>query len=176
MAIRLPRLLLAASFAATLPFAALAAPQEKDSQGGTPTDAAFYQNATGANVSEIALSQLAVKQASSAKVKAFAQKMVDDHTKANDKLVSLRNGDKGYSTTTEPVPDAQKELNALKLLNGTDFDREYAKTMVADHEKAVAMFEVEAEKGSNPALKAFAKETLPTIKEHYKMAKALPKK
>jgi putative membrane protein len=175
MALRLPHLLLAASLAATLPFAALADTQEKDSQGGTPTDAGFYQNATGANVAEIELSQLALKQGSSAKVKQFAQKMVDDHTKANEKLGSLRNGDKGYSTTTSPPPDAQKDIDALKLLNGKEFDRQYAKVMVAGHEKAVAMFEVEAEKGSNPAMKAFAKETLPTIKEHQKMAKALPK-
>ena len=176
MAYRLPRLLLAASLAVALPFTALAAgAQEKDSQGGTPTDAGFYQNATGANVAEIELSQLALKQGSSAKVKAFAQKMVDDHTKANEKLESLRNGDKGYSTTTEPPPDAQKDINALKLLNGKAFDVQYAKVMVADHEKAVAMFEVEAEKGSNPALKAFARDTLPTIREHQKMAKSLPK-
>jgi len=175
MALRLPHLLLAASLATTLPFAALADTQEKDSQGGTPTDAGFYQNATGANVAEIELSQLALKQGSSAKVKQFAQKMVDDHTKANEKLESLRNGDKGYSTTTSPPPDAQKDIDALKLLNGKEFDRQYAKVMVAGHEKAVAMFEVEAEKGSNPAMKAFAKETLPTIKEHQKMAKALPK-
>ncbi|MGN6482347.1 DUF4142 domain-containing protein [Luteibacter sp.] len=175
MALRLPHLLLAASLAATLPFAALADPQEKDSQGGTPTDAGFYQNATGANVAEIELSQLALKQGSSAKVKQFAQKMVDDHTKANEKLESLRNGDKGYSTTTSPPPDAQKDIDALKLLNGKEFDRQYAKVMVAGHEKAVAMFEVEAEKGSNPAMKAFAKDTLPTIREHQKMAKTLPK-
>ena len=175
MAYRLPRLLLTASLAATLPFAAFAA-QEKDTQGGTPTDAGFYKNATGANVSEIELSQLALKQASSAKVKQFAQHMVDDHTKANEKLEGLRNGDKGYSTTTDPAPDDQKDLNALKMLNGKDFDREYAKVMVAGHEKAVAIYEVEAEKGSNPDMKAFAKQTLPTIKQHLKMAKALPTK
>ena len=174
MTMPLRPLLLAASVALALPFAATAA-QEKDSQGGTPTDAGFYQNATGANVAEIELSQLALKQASSAKVKQFAQHMVDDHTKANEKLESLRNGDKDYSTTTAPPPDDQKDINALKLLNGQAFDSPYAKVMVAGHEKAVAIFEVEAEKGSNPALKAFAKETLPTIRQHLKMAKALPK-
>ncbi|KJV37264.1 DUF4142 domain-containing protein [Luteibacter yeojuensis] len=176
MAFRLPRLLLAASLAATLPLTAFAQAQEKDSQGGTPTDAAFYQNATAANISEVQLSQLALKQASSAKVKQFAQKMVDDHTKANETLEGLRNGDKGYSTATEPTPDASKDMDALKLLNGKEFDRQYAKTMVAGHEKAVAMFEVEAEKGSNPAMKDFANKTLPTIRQHLKMAKALPTK
>ncbi|QDE38286.1 DUF4142 domain-containing protein [Luteibacter pinisoli] len=175
MAHRLPRLLLTAALATTLPLAALAA-QEKDSKGGTPTDAGFYQNATGANVSEVELSKLALAQGSSAKVKQFAQHMVDDHTKANDKLTSLGSGDRGYATTTEPPPEAQKDINALKMLNGKDFDREYAKVMVADHEKAVAIFEVEVEKGSNPELKAFAKETLPTLKQHLKMAKALPTK
>jgi putative membrane protein len=45
--------------------------------------------------------------------------------------------------------------------------------MVADHQKAVAIFEVEAEKGSNKELQAFATKTLPTLKEHLKMARAL---
>lgn len=170
----LPRLFAVALLTATLPLAAAA--QEKDSQGGTPTDAGFYQHATEANLAEVSVSKLALKKSSNAKVKQFAQKMVDDHSKANDKLEGLRNGDKGYSISHEPDPDSQKNEDALSRLDGKDFDREYAKTMVADHEKAVAMFEVEIEKGSNPKLKAFAKQTLPTLKQHLKMAKALPTK
>ncbi|KLD73569.1 membrane protein, partial [Xanthomonas hyacinthi DSM 19077] len=65
------------------------------------------------------------------------------------------------------------DIDALKMLNGAAFDKEFAKVMVADHQKAVAIFEVEVEKGSNKDLQAFAKKTLPTLKEHLKMARAL---
>lgn len=168
----MPRLLTLALLAAVLPLAAHA--QEKDSQGGTPTDAGFFQNASAANVAEIQMSQVALKQAKSPSVKTFAQHMIDDHTKANDELRSLKSGDKGYSLVEEPAPDAQKAIDAMSRLQGADFDKAYAKEMVADHEKAVAIFQVEIEKGSNPKLKEFATKTLPTIKHHLDMAKSLP--
>ncbi len=46
--------------------------------------------------------------------------------------------------------------------------------MVADHQKAVALFTKESTNGKDPELKAFATKTLPTLKEHLEMAKKLP--
>jgi putative membrane protein len=168
----MPRLLATAFLISALPLSAYA--QLPDNKGGTPTDAAFVTNASGAGVSEVKLSELAAANASSAKVKTFAQHMITDHTKAGDELKKLAGGTPGYAIAEAPPPASQKDLDALSRLKGTDFDKEYAKVMVADHEKAVAIFEVEAEKGSNKELQAFAKKTLPTLKEHLKMAKTLP--
>lgn len=168
----LPRLLATAVLVTALPLCAYA--QKTDTQGGTPTDAGFVTNASGANVAEVKLSELAATNASSAKVKSFAQHMIADHTKAGDELKSLAAGDRGYATADTPPPAAQKDIDALSRMKGADFDKEYAKVMVADHEKAVAIFEVEAEKGSNKDLQAFAKKTLPTLKQHLTMAKTLP--
>jgi putative membrane protein len=167
----LPRYLAAALLVAALPFAAHA--QEKDSKGGSATDAGFVTNASGAGLTEVELGKLAQTNAGSAKVKAFGQKMVEDHTKAGDELKSLAAGDRGYATAESPPPANQKDIDALKRLNGAAFDKEFAKVMVADHEKAVAIFEVEAEKGSNKELQAFAKKTLPTLRDHLKMAREL---
>lgn len=172
MPIPAPRLLALAFLAASLPLAALA--QEKDTQGGTPTDAGFFKNAGASGLAEVAFSELATKQSSSSKVKDFAQTMIEDHGKANDELRSLKSGDKGYSLVDKPLPDAQKALDAMSRMKGKEFDAAYRKQMIADHEEAVASFEVEIEKGSNPEMKAFAKKTLPTLKHHLEMAKALP--
>lgn len=167
----LPRLFATAALAAALPFAAHA--QEKDTQGGTPTDAGFYKNASAAGIAEVELSKLAQTKASSQAVKKFADTMVTDHQKANDELEGLRSGDKGYSLAHEPAPDSQKDIDALEHLSGSAFDREYMKIMVQDHEKAVAIFEAEAEKGSSEQLKNFATKTLPTLKHHLEMARSL---
>ncbi|WP_413624349.1 DUF4142 domain-containing protein [Luteibacter sp. Lutesp34] len=148
--------------------------QEKDSQGGTATDAGFFKNAGASGLAEVEASRLALKQSSSAKVKKFAQTMIDEHTRANEELEGLKSGDKGYSLVTSPMPDSQKIIDAMSRMKGADFDKAYAKTMVADHEEAVAIFETEIEKGSNPELKAFAKKTLPKLKHHLEMAKSLP--
>jgi putative membrane protein len=168
----LPHLLATALLAAALPLCAYA--QQTDSKGGTPTDAGFVSNASGSGLAEVKLSELAATNASSAKVKTFAQHMITDHTKAGDELKSIAGNERGYATADSPPPTAQKDIDALSRMKGADFDKEYAKIMVSDHEKAVAIFEVEAEKGSNKELQAFATKTLPTLKNHLKMAKTLP--
>jgi putative membrane protein len=171
----LPRFIAAALFAAALPLAAHAATQaeEKDSKGGSPTDAGFVTNASGGGLAEIELGKLAQTHGGSAKVKAFGKQMVEDHTKAGEELKSLAAGDRGYSTAEAVPPSDQKDVNALERLKGAEFDKEYAKVMVADHQKTIAIFSAEAEKGSNKDLQAFARKTLPTLKEHLKMARAL---
>jgi len=171
MSHNLSRAIATAVLVVALPFAAHA--QEKDSKGGTPTDAGFVTNASGAGVSEVALGKLAETNGGSQKVKDFGALMVKDHTAAGEKLKSLAAGDRGYATAESPPPANQKDINALERLNGPAFDKEFAKVMVADHQKAVAIFSAEADKGTSPELKAFAKETLPTLKEHLKMARGL---
>ena len=167
----LPRLMATAFLVAAMPMAAFA--QHTDSKGGTPTDAGFVTNASGANIAEIETAKLADTNASSDKVKTFASHIIADHTKAGEELKSLAAGDRGYATAEQPPPASQKDIDALKMLNGAAFDKEFAKVMVADHQKAIAIFEVEAQKGSNKDLQAFATKTLPTLKEHLKMARAL---
>ncbi len=56
-------------------------------------------------------------------------------------------------------------------MSGTEFDRMYVRDMLTDHESDVAAFEKEANSGSNPDLKTFASDTLPTLREHLRMAK-----
>jgi putative membrane protein len=167
----LPRLMATAFLLAAMPLTALA--QHTDSKGGTPTDAGFVTNASGAGLAEIEAGKLAESNASSDKVKTFARQIVADHTKANEELKDLAAGDRSYATAEQAPPANQKDLDALKMLKGAAFDKEFAKVMVADHQKAVAIFQVEVEKGSNKDLQAFAKKTLPTLKEHLKMARAL---
>jgi putative membrane protein len=43
--------------------------------------------------------------------------------------------------------------------------------MVKDHEEDVQAFERQAESGQDPDLRAFAEETLPTLREHLELAK-----
>ena len=52
-------------------------------------DSQFATKAAAGGIAEVKLGELAQKNASSPDVKAFGQKMVDDHTKAGNKLKSI---------------------------------------------------------------------------------------
>lgn len=64
-------------------------------------------------------------------------------------------------------------MQKLQKLSGAEFDREYMKHMVADHEKTVSDFKKQAGSGKDPELKGFAAKTLPTLQEHLDMAQKL---
>src|SRR3546814_5982231 len=49
----------------------------------------FVDNAAAGGIAEIETSKLALEKSSSADVKAFANMMIADHTKANEELISL---------------------------------------------------------------------------------------
>jgi putative membrane protein len=136
------------------------------------SDRDFVTKAAQDGMAEVALGELAARQASNNEVKQFARRMIDDHTKANNELKELAS--KEGITFPNELSARQKALqDRLAKLSGANFDREYMSAMVKDHDNAVALFQKESRSGSNPELKAWAKKTLPTLLEHQKMARDL---
>ncbi|KUY85337.1 DUF305 domain-containing protein [Burkholderia territorii] len=143
----------------------------KAPQGG---DAEFVDKAALAGKSEVQASQLALKQAQSADVRAFAKRMVADHGKANAKLNALA-ARTGMKPQVDQIQDP--DVEALRGKRGHDFDTAYVAAAGPDaHKKAVALFEDEARDGKDAQLRAFAKSTLPTLKHHLSMAEELQRK
>jgi putative membrane protein len=136
------------------------------------SDQTFVTKAGQAGAAEVALGSLATSRGSAAGVKSFGQHMVDDHTKAGEGLKAAASGS-GLNVPTEPSSAQQSTAAALAELDGAAFDKKFAAIMVKDHEEAVSLFDEEAKTGKDPELKAFAAKTLPTLKDHLKMAKAL---
>jgi putative membrane protein len=133
-------------------------------------DQQFAKEAAQGGMAEVQLGRLAVKNGSSPKVKEFGQKMVDDHSKAGDKLQSIA-GKKSISLPADVTVKDKALMMRLSKLSGDAFDRAYMSAMVKDHETDVAEFEKEANNGSDSDLKDFASKTLPTLKNHLSMAK-----
>lgn len=130
----------------------------------------FAKKAAAGGMAEVQLGQMAADKATDPDVKAFAQKMVTDHTKANDELKQLASS-KGW-TLPETIGGKEKGTeNRLQKETGPAFDKTYMSAMVADHNADVAMFRSYAKSGSDPDLKAWAEKTLPTLEEHQKMAR-----
>ena len=118
---------------------------------------------------EVKLGQIATRQGVSEDVKKFGQRMVDDHTKANDQLKQLAQS-KGVELPTDIDRSAKREHDKLSKLSGADFDREFMDHMVSDHKKAVKDFQKEAKSAKDPDVKSFASSTLPTLEQHLQLA------
>jgi len=135
-------------------------------------DQEFVTKATTAGLAEVNQAQLAVKLARDAAVKKFAKKMIEDHGKANKELLALVNKKK-LKSATKMDAEHKKMYDKLKKLSGGEFDRAYMSGQVKDHEDAVALFEKEGSSGKDDDLKKWAKEKLPTLRMHLKMAREI---
>ncbi|TPJ17801.1 DUF4142 domain-containing protein [Mesorhizobium sp. B2-7-3] len=150
------------------------APMLPDSKVDTPT---FVGTVPSANEFEIQSSQLAEQKSASADVKAFAGQMIKDHTKAGEDFKQALS--KGQTTASiKPAgpalqPKDQQMLDQLKAASGKAFDEKYVMMQTEAHKQAVALFSTYAKSGDDPALKEFAKKTLPTLKMHEKHVKEL---
>jgi putative membrane protein len=169
----------AATAAAFIAFASLAHAQSPaPSSPSTPAkvasaDRSFATKAAAAGTAEIADAQIALKNSSRQDVKDFAQRMVTDHTKANDQLKSIASSEGITLPSGESAAD-QKKTDALQKLNGAAFDRKYIQGQRTAHKQAVALFTKESKSGKDSQLKSFANQTLPTLEDHLKMITDTP--
>jgi putative membrane protein len=165
----LARALGAAAIAGFLAGPALAQAQTGEAELA-PQDLAFAQEAAIGGLMEVTLGELALQQAKDEQVMEFGQRMVQDHGQANEKLMAIAE-QKGIQLPQELPEDAQQKYEELQQLSDAEFDQAYMDEMVKDHEKDVQAFEQQAESGQDPDLRAFAEETLPTLREHLELAK-----
>jgi putative membrane protein len=131
-------------------------------------DQTFAKKAAQGGMAEVKLGELAAKQGASDKVKEFGQRMVDDHSKADDDLKQIA-ANKSITLPTDLDANNKALYTRLSSLHGAAFDSAYLKAMRTDHVKTIAAFKKEAAKGRDADIKGFASNTLPTIEEHYKM-------
>ncbi len=148
--------------------ATLASAQNTANRMGSP-DNTWINKAAQGGMAEVELGQLAQSKASSNAVKQFGQRMVDDHTKANDELKRIA-ADKGITLPSGLDAKSQATKDRLSKLSGKEFDHAYMEDMVKDHREDIAEFKKEASSGKDPEVKAFASKTLPTLEEHLKLA------
>ena len=151
------------------------APSDKGDTVATGGDLGFMNAAAAGGMAEVELGKMAVSNAQNAEVKAFAQKMIDDHSKAGAELKQLAT-QKKVMLPPDVLPTHKEIMGKLSKLSGADFDREYVKAMVADHENDVTAFTSVSKGATDADVKAFATKTLPTLEMHLEMIKSLADK
>lgn len=135
---------------------------------------AFLTTAYQDGLAEIQLSQLALQKSTNTDVRNFAQRMIDEHTRANNQIAALAQSS-GLTLPTTLSPNRQSLVAELSTFSGTDFDRAYMDVNVFVHTKDVRLFRRQAEEGRNADVKSFAQNLLPALSEHLELAKSIDK-
>jgi putative membrane protein len=130
-------------------------------------------NANG-NLFEIQSSQLALQKSRNARVRRFAQRMIDEHTQMQTEL-STAVRTTGPSLTV-PTALGNRHASAIQDLQGAtgrEFDRMYLTAQINAHDEALVVNQNYAQTGDDPALKQLAANAVPTIQEHLNMAQQI---
>ncbi len=131
-------------------------------------DRGFIENAAKTAMMDVQMGHVGVEKGLSSEVQSLAQNLIDDHTKENEDLASLAK-EKGVTlpTLNPPIP------KHLQSKTGEHFDKAFTGAVKDDHERMIKEFEKEISSGSDPDLKEWATKTLPILRTHLDVARAL---
>jgi putative membrane protein len=138
-----------------------------------PAASDFAAMAAQSDDYEIQAGRDALTQAADPRVRAFAQEMVDAHTRTSQNLRSATAAANLSAPQSAISGDQARLLSALQSLRGAEFDRTYIRQQVLAHNQALAVTQNYASAGAEPNLRGAAQATLPVIKHHLEMAEQL---
>ena len=131
-------------------------------------DADFLRSAALSGKEEVELGRIAAARSLRDELRSFAEHMLDDHGRGNQRLAELA-ASKGV-----PLPDRldarrQGELDRLSRLSGDEFDRAYVTAMIADHEADVREFQQQSATAHDVDVQAWINAMLLSLEEHREM-------
>ncbi|HEY0844952.1 MAG TPA: DUF4142 domain-containing protein [Noviherbaspirillum sp.] len=120
--------------------------------------------------SEVRLSQLALLKASNNEVRAFAQRMIDDHATTNADLVQIAQ-QKNVPLPNDMSPEQTLAFVVLMRLKEDDFNEAFMQYNERLHRHAVADFTAQTQQGTDAAIRALAENALPLLNTHLELAR-----
>ena len=136
-------------------------------------DQTFVKEAAQGGLAEVQMGKLGAQKGQSQEVRQFGQKLVQDHSKANQEL-KLVAAQKSITLPSDIGTEHQSMLSHLKSLEGTEFDQAFKKHAVEAHQKTIQKFQTASQQSTDSDVKAFAQKTLPVLQQHLKMAQDIP--
>jgi putative membrane protein len=133
----------------------------------------FVTAAAESNLAEIEASQLAVSKTQNPDIRAYAQRMIDDHRKANEQLAAVARAEM-LNVPDDTDAKHKAVISRLEAKSGPGFDSAYVQQMTEDHDKAISLFRAAAASDAVDArLGSLAQTLLPTLEEHRDMVAQL---
>jgi putative membrane protein len=138
----------------------------------TALDRQFVLDAGQGGMAEVALAQLALQRSKNNAVRQYAQRMIKEHTLANQELMQLAK-QKGIAPPTN-LGKYEAVRAQLSQLSGPAFDQAYLNDAgVNSHMENLAVHRRQAQLGRDPDLKAYAAKYTPTVAAHLQMAEQM---
>jgi putative membrane protein len=138
------------------------------------TDSHFIRETTQHNQLEIKIGQLAARKSDNDQVKKFANEIVQDHTQLGQQLQKFSTKQE-LGAGSKLDHSEQAKYDKLEKASGTEFNHEFAKCMIKGHAKGISHFEKAAQSATDPALRSFAQQALPKLRQHMQMARDVAK-
>jgi putative membrane protein len=140
----------------------------------THSDAKYMTKTAQGLMSEVAMGEMAQKNAADDRVKQFGKRMMEDHGRDLENLKQLAS-QKKVTLPASPDSGQKKETDKLGKLSGKDFDKEYVKYEAKDHKDDVKEQGKEMKSTSDPDLKKFATAAYETVSKHKEIVDDLQK-
>lgn len=136
-------------------------------------DRVFLEQAAENGHAEVSAGRLALTKARDPKVRDFAQRMVDEHTRAHDDLRTLASARQHQIPTEASTAQKGREM-VIANVGDDSFDRRYLNQMgIEAYRTSIPLYEKTARESRDPEVKAFASRQLPAMRQHMQDAQAL---
>jgi putative membrane protein len=134
-------------------------------------DKTYLMTSMEGDLFEIIGGKLALKKSHTPAVDALAKRLIKDHTKSYEDVVKVARK-LGVKVEKTPSPSEMWELLTVAKVSGSTFDQWYTSLEVYDHVQDIQETADEIKDGSNADVISDAKQDLPVLKMHLKLAKA----
>jgi putative membrane protein len=122
---------------------------------------------------EIVAAQDALTQSQNPRIKAFAQEMIEAHTRTTEALKQAVSASGMMPPPLAMSSDQALMVSSIQSLRGADFDKAYARQQVLAHTQALAVEQSYASAGKDANLRKAAQAAVPVIQHHLQMAQEI---
>jgi len=145
--------------------------QNSRTKGSNNNEVNFPQKAYSGGIMEVKLGKVAQQKASSYKVKEFGERMINDHSKANEQLKDIAQNN-NISLSDSMLNDNKDTYNELSQYGGSEFDKHYISKMIAGHRATIKLYEAASQNTRNPEIQRWAKNKIPILKQGLRLAES----
>jgi putative membrane protein len=125
------------------------------------------------NFVEIEAGRLGSEKGTTEGVRRYGENLMNDH-RANDNKV-IRIARDNNIALAQPALNAEEQrmMDRLRAASGSEFDREFLRSMATAHSKAIAQFEGMQPGLADSEVRVLVRDSLPTLRHHEQMANNL---